>query len=203
MHAPFRLGTTLLLALLAGCLPTGPVEHISIYTSFGVVQVGSELEVFAGASTRNGRSSPFDERVAWSSSDTSVARVRGKRGAESRYVLVRGVRPGLVTLTASSGGVRASDTVRVIPALQGITLTPSTFQMAPGDTFRVRAELRDTEGRLVEGVRLLWSAADYRVAAFNDGNGLVLARSPGSTTVRAEVAGRSASARVTVVEAPR
>ena len=188
--------------VLAGCLPTGPVEHISIYTNFGIVQVGSELEVFAGASTRNGRSSTFDERVVWTSSDTSLARVRRKRGAESRYVVVRGVRPGLVTLTASSGGVRASDTIRVIPAIQSITLTPSAFQMAPGDTFRVRAELRDPQGRPIEGVRLLWSAGDYGVAAFNDANGLVLARAPGTTTIRAEVAGRSASARLTVLPRP-
>ena len=41
MQTPFRRGAIFLLALLAGCLPTGPVEHISIYTSCGTV-VGCE-----------------------------------------------------------------------------------------------------------------------------------------------------------------
>lgn len=84
-------------------------------------------------------------------------------------------------------------------AATAMTLDPSEVQLEPGETVRLTAEI--TPAR--EGATILWSVRDDSAAAAVtvDEEGLVTAATPGSATVRAELAGHPAvyaESRITV-----
>lgn len=192
------LGAVLLSSCIVG--PADPAGHVTVYASPGVVQVGGELHVFAGAFNRTGSSTRFDGPVRWTVSDTSLARlIPNRRDSE---VEVRGVRAGIVTVTATAGGASGSAQVQVIPRLSEVSLHPAPVSVKAGDTTRVVAIARDEAGREVTGLTFTWEMANYSIAAFNGPGGLVLGRAPGTTTVRASVAGTGAIATVTVHPGP-
>ena len=64
-----------------------------------------------------------------------------------------------------------------------IVLTPARGVLTPGDTLRFRAEARDSAGRPMANVRLLFRAAGGRFEASVDSAGLVSAGSTGTIPV--------------------
>jgi trimeric autotransporter adhesin len=111
---------------ISGPDPTRPaaVASVTITPPSGVVTAGSLLQL--RGVPRDGAGGPLAGRVvAWSSSDTLRARVSGTG-------LVSGVRPGAVTITATSGGASGTALVRVVSATTSGVASISAWLPAPG-----------------------------------------------------------------------
>jgi hypothetical protein len=130
------------------------------------------------------------DSVRWTSSAPAVARVSGSGVVEARG-------PGKATLTASAGGVKATTVVEVASATPAsLTLEPATSKATTGDVIRFRAVAKDASGKPIEGVVPVWSFGPGQGEI--DAEGAFVAYEPGTYSVTAALAGRSASAPVTV-----
>ena len=134
-----------------------------------------------------------DERydsVRWTSSAASVARVSGSGVVEARG-------PGKATLTAAAGGIKSTTVVEVASATPtSLTIEPAQSKAATGDVIRFRAVAKDASGKAIEGVQPVWSFGPGQGEI--DAEGAFVAYEPGTYSVTAALAGRSASVPVTV-----
>jgi uncharacterized protein YjdB len=78
-----------------------------------------------------------------------------------------------------------------------LIVSPATLRLVVGDNGTLAARAYDLRNRAVPA-SLGWSSADPAVATVNDGNGAVVAVSPGSTTITATAGTISATAIVIV-----
>ena len=134
-----------------------------------------------------------DDRVMWTSSAPSVARV-------SQDGTLTGVSPGSATITATIGSVRARFSVDVISAnVRSVTISPASPQVRTGDVVRFSLTATDASGRAISGLTPTW--------LFSPGEGLIgqdgsfVAYRPGTYSVSASLGQRAATA--TVTAAPR
>ncbi len=148
----------------------------------------------------------------WASTDTSIAVV-------SPTGVVRGVRPGVATLTVQSGGSMSATAVSVRapraapPTVQSTPASPATPAVASvnivapvetlgvGGLTRLRATPQDAAGRAVGGQAFAWTSSAPRVASVGD-DGTVTAQGAGSVTITATTAGVSRSVKLTVLPGP-
>lgn len=79
-----------------------------------------------------------------------------------------------------AGGLCTSGT------LPAVVVVPDTADLVPGQLVRLLAFARDGSGRLTAVSRLAWDVVD-RTVALVDNEGNLLAREPGTTTVRAAI----------------
>jgi hypothetical protein len=130
------------------------------------------------------------DSVRWTSSMTSVARVSGNGVVDARG-------PGKTTLTAAANGIKATTVIEVASATPAsITIEPGQAKGSTGDVIRFRAVAKDASGKAIEGVEPVWSFGPGQGEI--DAEGAFVAYEPGTYSVTAAVAGRSASAPVTV-----
>jgi hypothetical protein len=83
--------------------------------------------------------------VSWSSSDSNVVRVISGSDTSSGVYLRR---PGLATITASSGGKSAQAIIRVLPVRRSVSPASFTFNSFC-DTIRLEVSASDTLGKSV------------------------------------------------------
>ena len=133
--------------------------------------------------------------VAWSSADTTVAVV-------DPAGLVRAVRGGAVTVTATAGEASASAHVAVRQSAGSLTVSPPMDSIGPGDTLRLVAEAYDENGHVVEGAVFMWSSSDAPVATV-DPSGLVRGAGEGTATITATAGDVSGTSEITVVNPDR
>jgi len=114
--------------------------------------VGTTLRQVATARHADGSTRP-DARVAWRTSDASVATV-------DAFGAVTGVAPGAVTLTASLEGREASVRYQV-EAFPDVTLSleGGPREARTGDVIRFDAMVRDRDGNPRDDVPVAWSHA--------------------------------------------
>jgi len=131
--------------------------------------------------------------VAWSSSDTGVARV----SATGR---VFGRRSGTATITATSEGRSGGTTVTVPADVATVTVAPATANVQLGYTQAYSATLRDSLNNVLGGRTVRWSSANTAVARIDSITGVATATATGggSTTITATSEGRSGTATITV-----
>ncbi|HEV2146562.1 MAG TPA: Ig-like domain-containing protein [Longimicrobiaceae bacterium] len=144
----------------------------------------------------DGRGAPVSAPpVAWSSSDTLVARIIPAPSA-SRPALLAVLKPGEVTISAESEGVRATATFTVHPAdWLYISSYPPPVSMAVGigGTAKLHASLRDRDSNLIPGRPIRWSSSDPGVISVTD-DGVIRGLARGTATITASAEGaRSAS----------
>jgi hypothetical protein len=97
---------------------------------------------------------------------------------------------------------QACDTTVVTPVdIERVVVVPSDLTLLEGERESVSAILRDRTGGELGGARVTWTTDDPDVASVTS-NGVVDARSPGSTRIRASVGGISGSAAVRVLRGP-
>lgn len=137
-----------------------------------------------------------DAPVRWSSSDSRVAAVDSIRG------VVRAVSAGSARISARSGGVAASMSILVTPPAPDPTIVASVElgeirQMTVGESTQLSVTARNAAGALVPGASIEWSSSNPDVASVGPG-GLLNARAPGTSTIRASSGGRSAQRVVAV-----
>ena len=100
----------------------------------------------------------------------------------------------------AAGVVGSAQITVVAPAPTTVVVAPDTVSfMALGETVQLAAEVRDQEGRVMEGVPVAWSSADPTVAAV-DSAGLVTAVGTGAAAVTATAGSASGEAVVTVMQ---
>jgi len=120
--------------------------------------------------------------VDWHSDDTTVAVVD-----TSGLIVARG--PGNAKVTAQVRDLTASARITVIQRPDRMVIAAdSVIHVLEGDTLRLRAHALDARGHTIRGRSTRWQSGDSTVALV-DTAGLVTARGPGRTMLRASVAG--------------
>ncbi len=145
--------------------------------------LGDTVRLLASAADANGRAVEGTV-IAWSSGDTTVARVDATG-------LVTAAGNGTTGISAVSADAAAQVGVTVAQRAVGMRVTPSADTLrAVGDTLRIAAAVVDANGHplAATGSALRWSSSDPSVARV-DGTGLVTAVAEG----RADITVRSGS----------
>jgi len=137
--------------------------------------------------------------VGWSSDNPAVATV-------SSLGSVRGVSPGVSTITAVVEGVEGSMKLSVVSnppngptpsPISSIAVSIASSSLLSGQTTQASATLRDSAGNVVTGHAMTWSSSDVGIATVAS-SGLVTAVAVGSATITVSSAGKSASVVVNV-----
>jgi hypothetical protein len=105
-------------------------------------------------------------------------------------------------LAAFAALAMSCEQVRVTAVeVASLTVDPSEGTVAPGDTLRLRATLRDASGNDLTNRPIEWRSEDPEVVRL-EGEGLIRGMSPGTTTVRASSDGATGEASITVLTGP-
>ena len=164
-------------------------------TSGGIVEVGDTIRLNASGSV-SGLIGIFSYApildAEWSVSDPLIARLEllppppPEDSFPQARVLVRGLKPGKVTVSAQSQGIRGSAEVRVIQRIDHIDVRASRDTLFVGDTISIITTVFDSNGLPItdlpltietsEGVRLTTFTGERRVTAIASGPARVTAR---------------------------
>jgi uncharacterized protein YjdB len=159
---------------------------------------GSTTQISAVLADSTGATMTSPPALAWTSSNSSVAKVSGSG-------LVTLVNQGAATITASASGVSATVGVTVnappVGPVASIALSPSAITGIPGNTTQVSAALADANGVAVTGVTVSWSSSNTAVATISS-SGLVTLVKQGAATIKASAGGVTATIGATVNAAP-
>ncbi|MDP9349224.1 MAG: Ig-like domain-containing protein [Gemmatimonadota bacterium] len=197
--AGFALAASLLVSL-AGCDdPTGvAVASVEVTAPSSVLTAGRSLQLTptvrdAGGAVRSGR-------VSWLSSDPLLAVVDSTG-------LVRGLNPGRVRITATSGG-KTGEVELTITMIASVAIRVHADSLFAGRSYAIVAETRDTGGFLLGGTPVAWSSSDTltaRVVPPSDQNrqATLVALKPGEVTLTAVSEGMKATARYVVQPSDR
>lgn len=104
---------------------------------------------------------------------------------------------GLALLLAAAACESSSTSA---PGIASLVLSPAERTLSVGDTVRLVASIQDEDGGAVRDAQVRWSSLTPGVASV-DGTGLVLAHTPGTARVVAQVEDVADTAVVTVISA--
>ena len=127
--------------------------------------------------------------IQWKSSNTSVATIDNNG-------LVKAIKKGSATITASVDGFTASCTVTVNTSVTGISLNKSTATLNRGESLQLSYYVIPAGATQQEQVS--WSSSDPTVATV-DNQGHVNAIGAGTTDIKVSLEGFSASCKITVI----
>jgi hypothetical protein len=166
----------------------GPAKRIELGSHPARLVPGQRVPLTARVLSAEGDLRP--DTVRWTSSAPGVARV-----ARGGLLEARG--PGKATLTATVGTVRATTVVEVAAAAPAsLAIEPADARVKQGDVVRFRVVAKGAGGTTITGVTPSWSFGPGQGEIDEDGG--FVAYQPGTYTVTAALAGRSATSRVTV-----
>ena len=138
----------------------------------------------------------------WSSSRTSVATVSPSSGSATTAT---GVNAGSTTITATVDGKSGMASLTVTepppppPVVDRVAVSPSSPSIEEGETQQFSATAYEADNTEITGKTFTWSSSNTTVATIST-SGLATALDAGSTTISAEVDGKSGSAMLTVTE---
>ena len=178
--------------------PPPVVASIMVSPSAMTMEVGGTFQFEATALTADGMAIP-DVQFTWMSDDDGIATVDDTG-------LVTGLAAGTAMITASANNVTSMPATVTIeelpPEVSSVTVNLSSLMLEVGDTHRLTAVARTSEGMMVGGVDFEWSSDDIDVASV-DQTGLVSAVDAGMANITAMAEGvTSAPVRITVAEPP-
>jgi hypothetical protein len=166
----------------------GPATHVEIAPVPARLVPRQRLQLSARVLTADGDAR--GDVVTWTSSAPGVARV-------SRDGLLEARGAGRATIRGTAAGLRAEVPVEVAAALPAsLTVVPAAARVRQGDVLRFTATAHDAADRAVAGLVPTWSFGPGE--GHIDADGVFVAYEPGTYTVTAALAGRSATAAVTV-----
>ena len=165
----------------------GPAARIDVSPNVQRMLAGQRLRLDASVFSRAG--DRRDDRVAWTSSAPTIARVSGG--------VIEALAPGKATVTARVGAASRAITVDVIPGdIGSVDVTPGTSQVRTGDVVKFKAVVKDKAGKEIAGVMPAWLFAPGRGEI--DAQGAFVAYEPGTYQVTASYGVRSADGFVNV-----
>ena len=126
-----------------------------------------------------------DKKVAWASSDESVAKVSNGK--------VTAVKSGKATITAKCGDKIAECAVTVTVPTGSVTLDKTTLSLAVGETEQLTATVKPDDAT---DKNVTWTSSDESVAKVV--NGKVTAVKSGKATITAKCGGKTAECAVIV-----
>lgn len=157
-----------------------------------LIVADKEIELQAKTVLANDEpASDVSDKASWSSSDTSVATV------EDGVVTI--VSTGKTTISAAYLGATVEVDVYVRAPYEAILLTPSEDQLLfIGETLKMNAGVRSSAKETTDiSSAADWSSSSKLVATVDD-NGVITAKTSGTTTIKAIYQGVSKSFTVTV-----
>ena len=212
-----RITASMYLVILAGCgggdsgptsptpstptpTPTPPPAPVATSitvtpSSHTLATIGATVQL--AATVRDQNNNPMTgQAVTWSSANMAVVTVSGTG-------LVTAVSNGTAQITARSGNASGTANITVAePVPTRITIAPTSHTLeAIGETVQLSATVRDQRNNIMSGQSITWSSGDDAVATVS-GAGLVTASSNGMAEITATSGSLSASAGITVSQAP-
>lgn len=104
--------------------PAVPIASVAVTPARSVLELGAQVRLSARVVAADG-SGLTGRQIAWSSSDQGAARVTSDGLVQSR-------RPGLVVVSAETGGVMGQAQVRILPRTRSATGVFTTGLFVPG-----------------------------------------------------------------------
>ncbi|SDJ03730.1 Ig-like domain (group 2) [Frankineae bacterium MT45] len=180
----------------------GPASSSVVLNSLAVTPatasalVGATTQFHATGTYSDASTADLTSTASWSSSNPGVATVNSAG-------LVTAVGAGTATITATSGSVSNSATIKVTApvTLTGVTLTGVPASLAKGLTGQLAATANYSDGTSTSITSsATWSSANPSVATVSSG-GLLTAVGVGATTITVSFGGKSAIASTSVTAA--
>lgn len=173
--------TTTILTVTAATLVSLSVSPVDPH-----LPAGYSLSLEAVGSYSDGSSRSMGSEVLWSSSNPSAATISNSAGTEGR---VTGLAVGTTTLSATLPGVSGTTLLTVTnEVLTSIVVDPGSVTLPVGGTRQMTATGFFSGGSVVDVTnQVKWLVTPRSVATIGNwtNKGLVTARKPGSTTIRA------------------
>ena len=207
VHQRYRLSGAARLAGLLACasaltlaactesVDPQPIASLTLTPTADSVEVGRDVQGFTVTMLDGAGKTVNGPRVAWRSSNESIATVdqSGK---------VHGVAVGIAVITATSQGRGDDAAIKVITPVTQILLTPLDSMDLPLTTSRqIGAQLIGPNGESVAGRVVTWSSSNTTIATVTN-TGLVSAVSVGTVTITASAGTKTATLRVRVTGEP-
>ena len=203
-------GTTTITAVLAGQggavslrVTNAVLSSVAIIPGADATIVNGTTKQFAAIGTFNDNTQQDITTLAsWTSSDATVATVGDSGGKDG---LATALAVGQTTIRAAFAG--SADTLKLTvtaTALASIAIAPTTSTIAKGTTaqFKATATYSDKSTQDITA-QATWSSSALAVATISNDttDGLATALTAGTTTIRAQYNGQSATATLTVTAA--
>lgn len=150
--------------------------------------IGDTLELTAVALDANG-DTVDGAIIDWSSPDPAVVSVTTTGRVISNAI-------GAALVIATSGGSADTVTVDARQIAAALELYPATASLDPGDTLRMSAVVRDSNGVAIPSPSVVWNSSTGD--AIVDATGLVTAVSPGALSITAAAHGFAGSSALTI-----
>lgn len=199
MRLPARVAVLASFVLLGCPGTTTPPASLEISPSPLALDVGESRTITA--SVKQGDKLTPATGATWTTSDASVVTVSGSANGSAT---VQGVAAGTATLTAKTSDFTATVSVTVSAStatLSSIEVTPANAELAAGTTGQLTATgiFSDNSTRNIT-TQVTWNSSNEPVLTVS-ASGLVTALTPGTATVTATLAGKTATLLVTVTGA--
>jgi len=184
-----------------------PINGVELYLPlYHVIQVGETTKIDAeGFYNGNGFGAEYPKTVSFESSDTTVVRLTPTTWTMSIMpsMNAHGSKEGTVTLKATINGVSAADTLRVIPEIGSITLTPSSSTLYVGDSVTIGYDIRAVDGRSISSPTPILQIANsnYGIVYFVAGR-WVKGNALGTVTLFASIGPDTGGTALTVLARP-
>lgn len=168
----------------------GAVSSIAVRpSSVELTALGEATALQSTATDEYGNPLP-NATLTWTSLSPTVATVSGSGRVEAKA-------NGTTRIVVTSGGRADTATVRVRQVAASVAITPASEVLRIGRQLQFTATARDRNGNTVANPSFSWSSSRPAVAEINS-SGRVTGRTIGSTAIRVEVNGQSATASVAV-----
>jgi hypothetical protein len=159
------------------------------------LEVGSISRVCAFGMASYGLAVATHHVDAWTLSDPSLAAIEQMPDPADRYacILLRPRHVGVLTVTASMADLNGVNSIRLIPQISAVRVTPSNVTLTVGDTASVTATVIAATGDTLRDLPIVWRSSNYSVSSvvfygLGPFRSVIEADAPGQTSITAEAA---------------
>ncbi len=177
--------------------PPPVVDRVAVSPSSPSIEEG-ETQQFSATAYESDNTEITGKTFTWTSSNTTVATINTSGLATAQDA-------GSTTITASVDGKSGTASLTVTepppppPVVDRVAVSPSSPSIEEGETQQFSATAYEADNTQITGKTFTWSSSNTTVATIST-SGLATAQDAGSTTISAEVDGKSGSASLTVTE---